>query len=182
MRRMILFRHGKAEVAGPSGGDKDRPLAGRGREDSAVTAGWLSDAGFVPDIVLVSPAHRTAETWDCARPAFPSARAERNEDLYLASSDLILDAALEALGRGASVMIVGHNPGLQELGADLAAAAGAPADQIDRIEEAFPTASACVFRMDGDQAAVLEAVYEPPRRAGEPPRWVYLDRASGDPA
>jgi phosphohistidine phosphatase len=175
MRRLILFRHGKAETAGPSGGDKERPLAERGWADSAVTAQWLSETGFVPDLVLVSPSVRTRETWDAAQSCFPGARVDFRDRLYLADPkaiDEVIDAASED---AETVMVIGHNPGLQELGVDLVADGGAPRPQARHMEDGFPTAAAWVFRMvDGGEAA-LEAAYEPPRHRGDPPRWQYLE-------
>jgi hypothetical protein len=47
------------------------------------------------------------------------------------------------------------------------------------MEDGFPTGSAWVFRMGDDGAAALEAIYEPPKRAGEPPRWQYYELALG---
>jgi phosphohistidine phosphatase len=179
MRRLILFRHGKAETAGSSGGDRERPLAARGRIDSAVTAEWLSDTGFVPDLVLVSPAARTRETWDAARAHFPAARVEPRERLYLAAPQTILDVVEEASPGADTVMVVGHNPGLQELGVELVADGGAPRPQAERMQDGFPTAAAWVFRVWEPGGAALEAAYEPPRRAGEPPRWQYLEQARG---
>jgi phosphohistidine phosphatase len=178
MRRLILFRHGKAETAGPSGGDRERPLAERGWVDSAATARWLSESGFVPDLVLVSPAARTLETWDAALPHFPAARVEHREALYLASADTISEVARDTPADAASVMVIGHNPGLQELGAQLAEH-GAPRPQAEHMEEGFPTAAAWVFRLPAAGEAVLEAIYEPPRRGGDPPRWQYLERPGG---
>ncbi len=179
MRRLILFRHGKAEAAGPSGGDRERPLAERGWADSAVTAQWLSDTGFSPDLVLVSPAARTRETWDAARPSFPAARLEPCERLYLAAPEVIRDVVDEASDEADTIMVIGHNPGLQELGVQLVADGGAPRPQAERMEDGFPTAAAWVFRMRKRGDVSLEAVYEPPRRAGEAPRWQYTDHVRG---
>jgi phosphohistidine phosphatase len=179
MRRLILFRHGKAEAAGPSGGDRERPLAERGWVDSAVTAQWLSGTGFIPDLVLVSPAARTRETWDAARSCFPAARVEPSERLYLAAPETIGGVVDEASDEAETIMVIGHNPGLQELGVQLVADGGAPRPQATRMEDGFPTAAAWVFRVRKPGDVSLEAVYEPPRRAGEGPRWQYLDHVRG---
>ena len=179
MRRLILFRHGKAEAAGPSGGDKERPLAQRGWADSAMTAGWLSESGFVPDLVLVSPAVRTQETWEAAQASFPDTRAEARDRLYLADPEAIRDVLEEAPEDVETVMVIGHNPGLQELGVDLVADAGAPRAQAQHMQDGFPTAAAWVFRMRPGGEATLEAAYEPPRRTGDPPRWQYVEQVRG---
>lgn len=181
MRRLILFRHGKAEMAGPSGGDRDRPLAARGVTDSTVSAGWLAGHGFTPDLVLVSSAARTRSTWEAARSSFPEAKALVIKTLYLASPEAILAAARAAPAGAEAVMVIGHNPGLQELGVALAVRGGAPQAQVQRIEDAFPTAGVCVFGVTDPEIPVLEALYEPPRHAGEAPRWAYRAHGAGDP-
>jgi len=179
MRRLILFRHGKAETAGPTGGDRERPLAERGWADSTATARWLSESSFIPDLVLVSPAVRTRETWDAARAWFPAARIELCERLYLAAPGTIRDVVDEASADADTVMVIGHNPGLQELGVELQADGGAPRPQAERMEDGFPTAAAWAFRFPRAGESALEAIYEPPRRAGEPPRWQYLEQVRG---
>jgi phosphohistidine phosphatase len=179
MRRLILFRHGKAEAAGPSGGDKERPLAERGWVDSAATAHWLGESGFAPDLVLISPSVRTRETWDAARTCFPGARAQFQDQLYLADQEAIHEVVMTASDEAETVMVIGHNPGLQDLGVELVANGGAPRPQAQHMEGGFPTAAAWVFRMiDGGEAA-LEAGYEPPRRQGDPPRWQYVEQSRG---
>jgi len=179
MRRLILFRHGKAEMAGVTGGDRERALAERGRADSARTARWLLACGFAPDLVLVSPALRTQATWDCVSACFPNAKVELRAPLYLAGTETILEV-LEATPAAAdTVMVVGHNPGLQELAVHLAETGSAPALQVHRIEDGLPTAAAAVFSMDDAEGATLEALYEPAREAGQPPRWSYARGAAG---
>jgi phosphohistidine phosphatase len=180
MSHLILMRHGKAEIAGLSGGDAERPLAERGRTESVLAAAWLAAAGFSPGLVLVSAAVRTRETWESARDTFPAAAAEPQRGLYLATSETMLEAVLAAEAGFETLMIVGHNPGLQELGLRLAIEADAPRDQIDRISRGFPTAAAWVFRIEAGRGVSLEAAYEPPRAPGEPPLWAFLASAPGD--
>lgn len=174
MRRLILFRHGKAEATPLTGGDKARRLLDRGRADSARTARWLAEAGFRPDLVLVSPALRTQATWEAIADVFPDARSEPCDTLYMGEMDEIMDEVWASKGDADTVMVVGHNPGLQELAARLAAEAGAPEDQIERLNDGFPTSSACVAQVREARGAVLEAIYEPPRPDESAPRWVFL--------
>ena len=62
MQRLILLRHGKADSVSALGGDLERGLTDRGRRDAALMGRVLADAGFTPDLVLVSSARRTCET------------------------------------------------------------------------------------------------------------------------
>jgi phosphohistidine phosphatase len=182
MRRLILFRHGKAETVPLTGGDRERPLTKRGKADSANTAEWLAHAGYRPDQVLVSPSIRTKATWESARGAFPDAPVEFRDRLYLAGMEQIVEELEEAPTDCDTVMVVGHNPGLQELGARLATEAGADPEQIERINDGFPTSSAVVLRVSqdgGGKGVALEAIYEPPRPGESEPRWVFVDQTPG---
>jgi phosphohistidine phosphatase len=180
MRRLILFRHGKAEAAGLTGGDRERPLAQRGRTEGSLTAQWLRACGFSPDLVLLSPSVRTRATWACAEPLFPAARVEVRESLYLADAETIQDELAITPEDARVVMVVGHNPGLQELGLQLASEGDAPDSQILHLSEGFPTATACVFCMRGDRGPALAAIYEPPRQEGEAPRWAFYAEGMGE--
>src|SRR5580658_6810616 len=98
MRRLILFRHAKAEPRGPGEDDFDRPLNERGREDAAIIGRALADQGHRPDLALVSPARRTTETWVNARDAFPAAAVELAPELYDGAPDAIRMAIADAAG------------------------------------------------------------------------------------
>jgi phosphohistidine phosphatase len=179
MRRLILLRHGKAEIAGLTGGDLDRPLAQKGRVEAAQTASWLFGAGFTPDRVVMSPSLRTTSTWDCARSFFPNAFTEVRETLYLGSVEVIMQVVDDVESEADTVMVVGHNPGLQDLGVRLAEGGGAPALQVARLAEGFPTAAACVFQLKAAGGGLLTAIYEPPAAPGQAPRWVFRGGATG---
>src|SRR5579871_1436165 len=99
MRRLILFRHAKAEPRANGGDDFDRPLAERGREDAALVGEALAGAGLVPDMALVSPARRAAETWIYAGDAFPRIRAELDRSLYNAAPEDIRAAIARVADR-----------------------------------------------------------------------------------
>ncbi|MEP6967327.1 MAG: histidine phosphatase family protein [Pseudomonadota bacterium] len=159
MRRLILFRHAKAESRVAEGGDAERPLADRGRSDAALVARRLADAGLAPDLALVSCARRARETWDLAAPAFPKARVEIRDDLYNADADEIL-AELDGKAEAAeTVMVVGHNPSLQELAVTLLIEGGAPPGDIERVSAGFPTATAAALAIDPAGRAALDGLF-----------------------
>jgi phosphohistidine phosphatase len=163
MDRLILLRHGKAEPESASGDDFDRRLTPRGARESAAMAHTLADLGFKPDVVLVSPAARTRDTWAAAEASFPQARAEFAADLYHADSGDIRRTA-EAAGRSATtVMVVGHNPGLQELTVRLLMEGHAPASLIGKAQGRFPTAAAAVFLFDDNGRAAYDGLFFPER-------------------
>jgi len=163
MDRLILFRHGKAEAESASGEDFDRKLAPRGERESAQTGATLADLGLKPDVVLVSPAARTRGTWAAAEPHFPDARASFDDGLYHADSLAVRQAA-ERAGRSArTVMVVGHNPGLQELAVRLLQEGHAPASLVHRAQRNFPTAAAAVFLFDAEGRPSYDGLFFPER-------------------
>ena len=158
MRRLILFRHAKTEVRPPHVDDIDRVLLPRGRGDAAAVGRALAQAGLAPDLALVSPAARAQETWELAKPAFPAAQAEIRDGLYNATpEDVEAELAIHDPA-AATVMVVGHNPSLQELGVNLLIDGGAAPSDIESLSAGFPTATAAVFLLDDAGRASLEAL------------------------
>ncbi len=112
MRQLILLRHAKAVRAHEAPDDRSRGLTERGRRDGADAGAALAAAGLRPQAALVSPATRTRET--AAYALAPLAVAPSFvELLYEAGPRDIW--RLFAESDAASVVIIGHNPGLAEL-------------------------------------------------------------------
>ena len=156
MRRLILLRHAKTEARAPSGRDSDRALTPRGLTDARLVASHLAQMGAAPEVVLVSTALRARQTWDCAAPLFPAARMEPCANLYNAAPE---DVAGEiARSTGEFVMVIGHNPSLQELAYSLLDEGGGTAGQIEAVSAGFPTSTAALFHIDDNGAAVLECL------------------------
>ncbi|WP_298958647.1 histidine phosphatase family protein [uncultured Methylobacterium sp.] len=142
MRRLILFRHAKSDW--PDGvADLDRPLAARGEAAAPRMAAYLAENGLVPDHVMVSPARRTQETWALLRPSCPDAAVETVPGIYEAPARRLLDAVHGAPDGAATLMLVGHNPGLQDLARHLAGEGEREA--LRDLGRKFPTAAAAVI-------------------------------------
>jgi phosphohistidine phosphatase len=163
MDRLILFRHGKAEPDSASGEDFDRQLAAQGVMESADMGARLADMGFRPDVALVSPAARAKGTWEAACAAFPNAQARYDDDLYHADSVTVRREAEKALEDCSTVMVVGHNPGLQELAVALLREGHAPAGLIARAQRKFPTAAAAIFLIDDNGQPHFDGLFFPDR-------------------
>src|SRR5438876_5692831 len=135
---LYLLRHAKSSWADPALADRDRPLAPRGRRDAKRIAKHLAGLGIEPELVLCSPAERTRQTFELIRPALgASSKVKLEAKLYAASSDELLERIRAVPESVASVMLIGHNPGLQDL-ALLLASDGA---ERERLEAKFPTAA-----------------------------------------
>jgi phosphohistidine phosphatase len=161
MKRLILLRHAKAERSAPSGRDFDRPLSPRGLNDAARVGRLLAAAGLIPDVVLVSAATRTVQTWEQAAPALPDAKVQIRQDLYNASSER-LHAAADAEHDAQTVMVIAHNPGVGALAYELAARAILAEAGLKRdLEQGFPTAAAAAFELGGDRIDCLGVLLPP---------------------
>src|SRR3954468_17434476 len=114
-RRLVVLRHAKADwpVGVP---DHERPLAKRGHRDAAAAGRWLAEHGEGPAVAWVSPARRTRETWDGVEAHLPPGTDVRFDDrVYAAGTDDLLEVLRETPKKAASVLLVGHNPGVQDL-------------------------------------------------------------------
>lgn len=160
MRQLILLRHAKATPGSETGEDFDRPLAQRGRDDAPVVGRALAEAGAAPQIVLVSSARRTRETWELVAPWLQAATVRVVDALYNAPADLILREA-EAAGV-ANVMVIAHNPGLHELASRLAHRMNT---MESRVRTKFPTAAAAFFMRQDDDASWKLRDYITPKDA-----------------
>jgi phosphohistidine phosphatase len=176
-RRLILLRHAKSDW--PDVPDRDRPLAKRGRRDAPRMGRWLHEHGYQPDVVVVSAAARTRQTWDLVEPELGGSPAVHFEPrAYAASALTLLYLAQELPARYRTALLIGHNPGLSELAASLAAppesdratgppetdsAAGPPesdraSDNGPRPAISLPTAAVAIFEFDGDWASLTPGI------------------------
>lgn len=168
MRRLILFRHAKTEPRSPEGDDRSRRLVGRGHVEAALMGRVLADAGYGCDLALVSPAVRARESWAELAPAFPGARAELRPELYDATPEEIIAETARGTELADTVIVVGHNPGLQELAVELLVDhAGAHRD-IERVSAGFPTAAAAAFDIDPQGRYQLSGLFFPRDHRPEP--------------
>lgn len=115
MRTLVLIRHSRAEPQQPD--DFSRRLTASGREDAGQVRRWLHDAGLLPDRVVVSSAARAQETWACA--CVGSAVPEVDDRLYEASVATLREVVEETAPDVATLVLVGHNPGLERLAWEL---------------------------------------------------------------
>jgi len=144
MRQLILLRHAKAERGAPGGSDHDRQLAERGRDDARLIGAWLTAHHVRLDRVVVSTSRRTRETWDFVRgelsklpPVVDEAR------LYESSPGTIIDLARDTPPDVRTVMMIGHNPGMQEAATLLIASGDVEAREA--LNEGFPTSGLVII-------------------------------------
>lgn len=147
LRRLIVLRHAKS--AWPEGvPDHRRPLAPRGRRDAPAAGRALAEADSLPDLALCSPALRARQTWDLAAAEWGTPPPVRYEPrLYEADAAELLDVVRETPPEVETLLLVGHNPGLEDLVLELAddGLDGA----LDEVRVKFPTAAIAVLAWHG---------------------------------
>jgi phosphohistidine phosphatase len=116
-RQLLLLRHAKSDWETDAATDFDRPLAARGKYDAPRIGAWMRHEGLRPDQVLTSPAKRALQT---ARAAAKEAGVAKGAisldgDLYAAALEHLLAALGRCRKKPRTVLMVGHNPGLEDL-------------------------------------------------------------------
>jgi phosphohistidine phosphatase len=141
VKQLGLFRHAKSDMQPRGARDFDRPLNARGRKGAALIGRHLRDRELRWDKVIASPSARTTETVDLAK--LPACFDQR---IYLASAATLVDLLREQDDALGAIMLVGHNPGLEDLIFDLVPDDGS-SPLRDAVEEKFPTAALAVLEL-----------------------------------
>jgi phosphohistidine phosphatase len=153
-RKLVLLRHAKS--AWPDVPDHERPLARRGIQAAPAMGRWLRDAGLVPDLVLCSTARRARETWQFAQAGLAATPPVRFEDrIYDEDATGLLTLVREVPPVTGTLLLVGHNPAIEDLAVMLAAVPGAAGPgaatrgDLERMRAKFPTAAIAVLQPAG---------------------------------
>jgi phosphohistidine phosphatase len=139
-RTVYLLRHAKSSWNDPELADIDRPLAPRGRKAAKKMARYLRDHDVRPELVLCSPAARARETLAAI------GEGEIRPELYGASAAELLGVIQGLPDDASSVLLVGHNPGMEDLAGAFAPLPG----------ETFPTGALATFAFDCERWADVE--------------------------
>jgi phosphohistidine phosphatase len=147
MKTLMLLRHATSSWKNSEIADHDRPLNKRGKKAAPLMGHFLSIADLVPDLILSSTAVRARETAEAvARASSYEGPVEFLDSLYLATAGTVLSEAQsrapDSVGR---LLLVGHNPGMEDL-----------VEILSGKREALPTAALAVFEVGIDRWAALE--------------------------
>ena len=146
-KTLCLLRHAKSSWADPALDDFDRPLNQRGRGSMVPLGLYIGEKKLYPDIILCSSAQRTRETLGLLLPWLRGEAAIRMErGLYLATAEELLQRLRRAEDEASCLLMVGHNPGLEDLAGMLAGTGDAFASTA--MQEKFPTAALAVLDFD----------------------------------
>lgn len=131
MKELLILRHAKSSWAGGTLSDHERPLQARGERDAPRIGRLLQEEGLLPDLIITSTARRARETASLAAAAVGyEGEVEETGSFYHASPSAYL-ARLRTLPADVKrVLVIGHNPGMEEL-----------IEMLTGAEERFPTAA-----------------------------------------
>ena len=170
MRRLVLVRHAKSSWDDETLDDHDRPLARRGERALDGMRSHVAGLDLPTLFVLCSTARRAESTLNGLRSALPDdAAIEHDRGVYDDDARSLLDRIRRCGDRHASLMVVGHNPTLQQLACELVAE-GDPVDR-EQLSRKLPTGAIVSMSFDGEWtglvagAAGLESLFMP-----RPPR------------
>ena len=141
MPTLVLFRHAKAEAHRED--DHSRQLASRGRADAVAAREWLTQQGIAPDRVVVSTAMRARQTWECG--AVGQVPPVYDGRVYEATAADLLEVLRETPAGTGTVVLVGHNPGVEHLAWELDDSDTAR----DRTNGGLATCGLAVFEVTG---------------------------------
>jgi phosphohistidine phosphatase len=143
MKQLTLLRHAKSVQDSAYAVDRDRPLADRGRGDAEAMGRFLAQAEIVPDLIASSPAVRARQTAELlARSAGYGAEIRLEEAVYAAGPDALLAVVRRLPDQASHTLMVGHNPGFEELAALLIGT---------ECGVTLPTAAAVHFEIDTER-------------------------------
>jgi phosphohistidine phosphatase len=136
MKTLFLLRHAKSDWGGPAVSDFDRPLNARGRKAARAMGRELRLRGLAAERILASPAARVVETLALVAEGYGGRMpVDYDQRLYLAPAEALLDFVRASDDAHERLLIVGHNPGLEQLATMLAQ----PGDLRAGVAEKFPT-------------------------------------------
>ena len=149
MKTLYLMRHAKSDWSGMLVSDQDRILNERGRDAADLIGQKLAAAGFAPDAVLCSTAQRTRETLSRVMEAGGfDWQPQFEQSLYGASASTLLATVRAAPPSASCILLVCHNPGIQDLALILSEDSGG--DRRRLIQRKVPAGAFIGLEFEGD--------------------------------
>ena len=147
-RELLILRHAKSDWDGDTQDDLARPLSKRGQKDAPRVGAWMYREGLVPDLVVSSPAERARQTTlaVCKGLDYKRKSVVWDQTIYEASVEALLGVLRRCPPGPRTVLLVGHNPGLEGLLSHLAG------DDLDDLagDKPLPTAALARLEMPDD--------------------------------
>jgi phosphohistidine phosphatase len=151
-RRLIVMRHAKSAWNTEAPDDHSRPLNKRGRRDAPRVAEELAELGWLPELVVSSDSQRTRDTWQGMQPSLGDAVQVRFvRTLYHAGIDAVRLELADVDDAVATVMVLGHNPGWEEV-----------VEELSGEDHTMTTANAALLSVDAPswrEAVLLDSCW-----------------------
>ena len=145
MKILVIMRHGKSSWADASLSDYDRPLNKRGKRDAPRMGKLIYQKDLVPQLIITSSAKRARKTAAAAADSFGyDGRIETIRDFYHADAETYIEQLNGVTNEFSRVMVVGHNPGMEEL-----------IEELTGLWERMPTAAVAVIELPIDKWSEL---------------------------
>lgn len=176
MTELMLLRHGKSDWA-KGLPDFDRPLSDRGKRDAQRVGNYLRVHSLLPDRVISSPACRARETAEkCVKAAgMTAAIIEYDDRIYEASAETLSSVTEELRDTAGRILLVGHNPGFDELAIALFG------DDLERTDSGKLMTTASLLRLDlGGNREGITGRFIALLRPGDLPRKFLFRSPAGD--
>jgi len=148
IKRLMLLRHAKSDY--PFGvEDHERPLASRGEREAPLAGRWMAENGIVPDYILCSDALRTRSTcaWVTSELGDQAPTPYLDSRVYRSSSTQLLSIINETPETVGTLLVIGHNPTVQDLAMRLASAAS-DEDAVMDLATHYPTLGLTVMELE----------------------------------
>ena len=150
MKKLSFIRHAKSDWASPLLADHDRRLAERGQKASATMKDFFETSNKKFDIVLSSTALRAVETIEIIKPSIIDTEIIYKKELYTFDDQIMLEFISKISDDLSSVLIVGHNPAIQETVLRLSET-DQNSNLLNRVEHKYPTAAFCTLTSSIDK-------------------------------
>jgi len=155
MKILTLLRHAKSGWDNPALRDFDRPLNRRGRKAAHAIGRAMRSEGMTFDAVIASPAVRVSDTLrDVSETYGRDLDAREDQALYLASPSVLLEQIHEVDDGCERLLVVGHNPGLEQLA--LLLSGSGEQGLLESVADKYPTAAVAVIRFDCNRWAEVD--------------------------
>ncbi|WP_255448451.1 histidine phosphatase family protein [Telmatospirillum sp. J64-1] len=147
MKLLYLLRHAKSSWDDPSLDDFDRPLNPRGQKAARTMARYIDRNRIRPALILCSGAQRTRETLAAVKTVLPETEILIEDRLYEAAWSDLLDRLSDLPQAVDSVMLIGHNPGIERLASSLANSRDSDKTALATLREKYPSGALSVLEL-----------------------------------
>ena len=158
---LYIMRHAKSDWSGTQTSDFERSINGRGRKNAVRVGQWMSDNNYIPQKIISSPATRAKETIELVIEQITKFNNEDlifQDDLYLAGFTQLMEIINTYQDDVQSLMLIGHNPGIENLVNYLCSRSGNPETSVTTANLFIFEYTDHHFNAAADSCKLIEAI------------------------